>query len=130
MKKRAGFQETLKRLRDDWTSELKVAGFLFERVGKMQFQQLLRTLIAPHLNNSEWPKIAEDESTLLSEAMTDPSMILEVHDRAINFSITDDLGDEQSVHAVLCELSGYPNKKTPWALWQTPDLFANLLHLN
>ena len=128
MKKRAGFQETLKRLRDDWTSELKVAGFLFERVGKMQFQQLLRTLIAPHLNNSEWPKIAEDESTLLSEAMTDPSMILEVHDRAINFSITDDLGDEQSVHAVLCELSGYPNKKTPWALWQTPDLFANLLH--
>ena len=127
MKKNGDFQTRLSLLRDDWASELKVAGLAFERVGKFDFQRLLRTLTSPNLNDIEWPEIEED-GALIRDSIVDPSTIVEVFDRGMDFSTTDIMGDVQTVRAVQCELSGYPKKHTPWALWQTPDLFANLMH--
>ena len=127
MKKTGDFQTRLGLLRDDWASELKVAGLAFERVGKCDFQRLLRTLTSPNLNDIEWPEINE-HGALIRDSIVDPSTIIEVFDRGMDFSTTDIMGDVQKVRAVQCELSGYPKKHTPWALWQTPDLFANLMH--
>ena len=127
MKKTGNVQERLRYLRDDWASELKVAGFAFERVGKQEFQRLCRALTSPNLDDIEWPTVG-DHGELLRDAIVDPSTLVEVFDRAIHFSTTDKQGDVQQVRAIQCELSGYPKKNTPWALWQTPDLFANLLH--
>lgn len=127
MKKTGDFQTRLSLLRDDWASELKVAGLAFERVGKLDFQRLLRTLTSPNLNDIEWPEVVE-HGALIRDSIVDPSTIVEVFDRGMDFSTTDIMGDVQKVRAVQCELSGYPKKHTPWALWQTPDLFANLMH--
>ncbi len=127
MKKTGDFQTRLSLLRDDWASELKVDGLAFERLGKFDFQRLLRTLTSPNLNDIEWPEI-EETGVLIRDSIVDPSTTVEVFDRGMDFSTTDLMGDVQTVRAVQCELSGYPKKHTPWALWQTPDLFANLMH--
>ncbi len=127
MKKIGDFQARLNRLRDDWASELKVAGLAFERVGKVDFLRLIGTLTSPNLNDIEWPEVSETEA-LIRDSIIDPSTVIEIFDRGMDFSTTDILGDVQTVRAVQCELSGYPKKQTPWALWQTPDLFANLMH--
>ncbi len=127
MKKTADFQTRLKLLRDDWASELKVSGLAFERVDKLDFQRLVRTLTSPNLNDIEWPDIKET-GEFIRDSMVDPSTIVEISDREMDFSTTNIMGDVQKVRAIQCELSGYPKKHTPWALWQTPDLFANLMH--
>lgn len=125
---RAGdFQARLKHLRDDFSSELKVAGLAFERVDSDEFQRLLTALTSPNLDTIEWPKVTHQEE-LLAHAVISPSILVEIADRAMNFNTTNEEGEEHSVRVIQCELSDYPKKDTPWALWQTPDLFGNLLH--
>ncbi len=120
------YQTRLKHLRDDFSSELKVAGLAFEDVDRDEFQRLLKALTAPNLDDIEWPAVSH-ENELLREAIIDPSIMVEIADRTINFSTTNQDGEEHKVRVIQCELSGYPKKNTPWALWQTPDLFANLM---
>ena len=127
MKKTGDYQTRLSLLRDDFASELKVAGLAFERVGKVDFQRLLRTLTSPSLHDVEWPDV-NDFGALLSDSIVDASTVVEIFDRSIDFSTMNNQGDIETVRAIHCELAGYPKKDTPWALWQTPDLFANLLH--
>lgn len=121
------FQARLKPLRDDFSSELKVAGFSFERVDRDEFQRLLTALTSPNLDEIEWPKESHHEE-LLSHAVISPSILVEISDRAMNFNTTNKEAEEHSVRVIQCELSDYPKKDQPWALWQTPDLFGNLLH--
>ena len=125
--KQGDFQTRLKHLRDDFSSELKVAGLAFERVDKEEFQRLLTALTSPNLDEIEWPEPNPQEE-LLAQTVINPSILVELADRAMNFTTTNAQGDEHTVRVIQCELSGYPKKDTPWALWQTPDLFANLLH--
>lgn len=119
-------QTRLKHLRDDFSSELKVAGLAFERVDRDEFQRLLKALTAPNLDEIEWPAVSRDNE-LLRDTIINPSIMVEIADRAMNFSTTNQEGDEHKVRVIQCELSGYPKKESPWALWQTPDLFANLM---
>ena len=121
------FQTRLKHLRDDFSSELKVAGLAFERVNQEEFSRLLRALTSPNLDEIEWPEVGCPDE-LLAHRVIDPSILVEIGARSMNFSTTTQEGDEHQVHVIQCELSEYPKKDTPWALWQTPDLFANLLH--
>lgn len=127
MKKTPDCQSRLKYLREDFASELKVAGLLFERVGEDAFKCLLKSLTSPHLKEAVWPEVNEG-GALLRDTMIDPSLMVEIFDRRMNFSTTNAMGDVEKVRAIQCELLDYPKKNTPWALWQTPDLFANLLH--
>lgn len=120
-------QTRLKHLRDDFSSELKVAGFAFEHVDKDEFQRLLKALTAPNLDAIDWPNPSNEEE-LLGDVVIDPSIMVEIDDRAMNFNTSTAEGDEHKVRVIECELSGYPKKYEPWALWQTPDLFANLMH--
>lgn len=119
-------QTRLKHLRDDFSSELKVAGLAFERVDRDEFQRLLKALTAPNLDDIEWPAVSNDDA-LLRDTLINPSIMVEIGDRAMNFSTTNQEGDAHKVRVIQCELSGYPKKESPWALWQTPDLFANLM---
>lgn len=126
-KKTPDYQMRLKHLREDFASELKVAGLAYEYVDRDAFQRLLMAMTSPNLNDTEWPNGFGD-GELIRERVVDPSIVVEIFDRHMNFSTTNTLGDVHQVRAIQCELSGYPKKNTPWALWQTPDLFANLLH--
>jgi conjugal transfer ATP-binding protein TraC len=121
------FQTRLKHLRNDFSSELKVAGLAFELVDRDEFQRLVTALTSPNLEAIDWTAPTHFEE-LLADAVISPSLLVQIADRAMNFSTTNAQGDEHTVRVVQCELSGYPNKNTSWGLWQTPDLFANLLH--
>jgi len=119
-----GVEEQLKWLRDDFESELKVAGFSFARCEDDDFKALLAALISPNFNEYAWPAFDESPS-FIGEAIVNPSSVYEIGDESINLSIADEEGVLQRAKIVSCELSSYPKK--PFALWQTPDLFANLL---
>lgn len=114
----------LKGLRDDFESELKVAGFGFARCEKDDFKGLMRALISPDFNAYEWPTI-DDSSSFIGETIANPTTVYEIGDEAINCSVADSEGHLQQARIINCELTSYPKK--PFALWQTPDLFANLL---
>jgi conjugal transfer ATP-binding protein TraC len=119
-----GVEDHLKLLRDDFESELKVAGFGFARCEQDDFKALMRALISPNFNEYDWPAIDESPS-FIGETIANPTTVYEIGDEAINLSLSDDEGALQSTRIVNCELTSYPKK--PFALWQTPDLFANLL---
>ncbi len=108
----------------DFESELKVAGFGIRRCGEDEFKVLMRALISPDFNELSWPIINESDG-FIAEAIPCPSTVIEIGDEAIEVSITDSQAQTVRTRLVNCEVSHYPAK--PFALWQTPDLFANLL---
>ncbi|HAT2098257.1 TPA: type IV secretion system protein TraC [Legionella pneumophila] len=119
-----GVEGKLQALRDDFESELKVAGFSFMRCEAHDFKVLMRVLVSPNFNECAWPKI-DDSQPFISESIPIPTTVYEIGDESIDISIADDEGAIQHSRVVNCELTSFP--KAPFALWQTPDLFANLL---
>lgn len=114
----------LKLLRDDFASELKVAGFGARQCDAQEFKVLMRALVSPNFNEFSWGSV-DEENTLISDSIPNPTMVVEIGDEAMDVSIADEKGALQKTRIINCELTRYP--KTPFALWQTPDLFANLL---
>ncbi|HHI9467516.1 TPA: type IV secretion system protein TraC [Legionella anisa] len=119
-----GVEHQLKSLRDDFESELKVAGFGFACCDEADFKVLLRALVSPNFNELSWPMV-ESSSSFISESIPNPTTVYEIDDEVIDVSIADEEGMIQRSRIVNCEVTSFP--KTPFALWQTPDLFANLL---
>ena len=117
-------EEELLQLQADFESELKVSGFGFKRCEKEDFKRLMRALISPDFNELSWPK-PQETNELISDAIPNPTAIMSIGDEGMEASITSATGEVQQVSIINCELSSYPVK--PFALWQTPDLFANLL---
>ncbi len=117
-------KEQLHLLQADFESELKVAGFGYKRLEEDDFKVLMRALFSPDFNELSWPVINESQG-LISESIPNRSSKIEIGDECIQSSLVDLKGAIQQTRLVNCELSDYPVK--PFALWQTPDLFANLL---
>lgn len=120
-------QQTLNILRDDWESELKVAGFAHSRIDGDDFKTLLRSMVSPNLNTCSWPKTDGNEDEFISECIPNPTSVYEVHDRSIDISHADDESTLEAVRVVSCQISKWPVPEEKFGLWQTPDLFANLL---
>lgn len=129
-RRKANCQRTLNRLRQDWESELKVAGFGFYRVEQTEFKALLRTFVSPSLDDIAWPVI-DDEDGLIREAIPNPSSVYEIHNQSIDIAYLNAENKAQKTRVINCQISKWPNPKesedNKFALWQTPDLFANLL---
>lgn len=126
IKKQQGFQQKLLSLRDDWGSELKVAGFGHNNLLGDDFKTLLNTILSPDLDTFFWPKVENCEG-FVNESLANPTTVYDINDSNIDVSLYDSDSHYKTTRIVNCELleSGYP--KEPFALWQTPDLFANLL---
>lgn len=113
-------------LREDFASELKVAGFSFSPCEAYEFKVLMRALISPNFNEQSWPDVTDIEpEAFLNEGIANPSTVYAIEDSAINLSLLDKDGQMQKAKIVNCEITSFP--KSEFALWQTPDLFANLL---
>lgn len=119
-----GAEEALKALQEDFASELKVAGFRLSPCSENDFKTLTRALISPNFNELDWPSVA-DTPGFINESIPNPTTVYAIGDEAIDISLTDEKGEMQKTRVVNCEIASFP--KTPFALWQTPDLFANLL---
>lgn len=115
----------LQKIKNDFASELKVAGFCFAPICTEEFVVLLRTLITPNLNQIEWPVAEINPEIYLNEQMLNPASCYEIGDTAIDMSSSDDQGMPFKTRIINCGLSQI--SKAPFALWQTPDFFANLL---
>ena len=122
-----GAQKSLTLLRDDWESELKVAGFGFERLEKPDFLSLMRTLVSPKLDEIAWPEV-DISSKDMNEHVACDTSFYEVSDMNIDITTSNSMGESHTTRVINCEVSpnGWP--KVPFALWQTPDLFANLIN--
>jgi conjugal transfer ATP-binding protein TraC len=114
----------LKHLREEFESELKVMGFGFARIEATDFKVLMRALLSPNFNDTAWPDVPESKG-LIKEGMLNPSSVYEISDSRLEISLADEEGFLQKTRVVNCQISEYP--KDPFALWQTPDFFANLL---
>ena len=66
-----GVEDHLKLLRDDFESELKVAGFGFARCEGDDFKGLMRALISPDFNEYAWPAFDESPS-FIGEVIVNP----------------------------------------------------------
>lgn len=128
MRKTLECQSVLTRLREEWESELKVAGFAHARMGKRDVHTLLRTLVSPNLKATSWP-VCQDQAPqyLLRDVIPDPSSVYDIDDQHIDISGLDEEGSLYSTRVVNCELVDWPRPEQKFALWRTPDLFANLL---
>jgi conjugal transfer ATP-binding protein TraC len=125
IKRQEDYQARLKKIRDDFISELKVAGFLYAPLSADEFCTLVRALVSPDLNEISWPKVLKNKDAFLSEQMANPSSVFSIDDSGIDVSFTKDDASLSSTRVVNCALTGL--SKQPFALWQTPDFFANLL---
>jgi conjugal transfer ATP-binding protein TraC len=114
----------LKQIREDFESELKVTGFDFARMNAHDFKTLLRAWVSPNAHAIDWPDV-QSSTGFLSETIPNPTTAYEICESSIDISLTDDKGNPVHTRVVNCEISTFA--KEPFALWQTPDLFANLL---
>lgn len=129
-RRHAGNLQSLTRMREDWESELKAAGFGFYRMERLEFKSLMRTLVSPSQDEIAWPFIDTNEEGLVRDAIPSLSSVYEIHDKSIDISSHNSEHEEQKVRVVNCQISKWPDPKdqnNQFGLWQTPDLFANLL---
>lgn len=123
--KQVGGILALQTIRDEFESELKVAGFALRRLEKNEFIALLQTVVSPMPHDIHWPVVIDDPC-VIRESIARPGSVYKIDDEAIDISVLDEKGEAQTTRLLCCELSHY--SKEPFALWQAPDLFANLLH--
>ena len=116
--------QSLRLLRDDLESEFKAIGIQTARVDQEELQVILRTIVSPNLNSLAWPQIDNSNANNISDAIAHPASIYEVDDQNLAISLTDEEGLPINTKVVNCEIVGWSQS---FALWQTPDLFANIL---
>lgn len=126
LKKQQGYEKKLAVLRDDWASELKVAGFYHHNLLVNDFKAILNTILSPDLDAFFWPE-SDDSEGVISQHLANPTTVYEVDDSHIDITLKNADSETKSSRLVNCELlkNGFP--KEEFGLWQTPDLFANLL---
>jgi conjugal transfer ATP-binding protein TraC len=117
--------ESMVALRNNIESELIVAGISSARIQKDDFLTLLRWLLVPQLNQTQWPVIDVKADLPLSASIPTGNGLITINDLNLDIESVDIHGNPESARIVNCHIEKWP---TTLALWQTPDLFANLLH--
>ena len=126
MKKKPGYEKKLINLRDNWGSELKVAGLYHHNLKVLDFKVILGSILSPDLDAVFWPE-REDSDDVISQDIANPTTVYEVGDSTIDITLKNADSENKATRIVNCELlkNGFPRDE--FGLWQTPDLFANLL---
>ncbi len=114
----------LTNLRTNIESELNVAGLAHARLERNDFLVLMRTLLCPQLENMDWPEFHLDASSPLSHAIPSGNSLFSAHDLSVDCEGSDADGHPFKTRIINCHIEKWPDEL---ALWQTPDLFANLL---
>uniref|UniRef100_UPI00321FA79B TraC family protein n=1 Tax=Legionella sp. TaxID=459 RepID=UPI00321FA79B len=129
--KSSNSQIRLQHCREEWESELKVAGFAHARMDSYDFQILLRALVSPNLNATSWSAINDrkekEADAFIRDYIPHPSSVYSIQDNGIDVSSLDEEGIAHRTRLINCEVVEWPKPNNPFALWRTPDLFANLL---
>lgn len=124
MKKTVNAIELMCSLRNMMESELSVAGLTNIRIEKEVFSTVVRALIHPNLQALDWDRVDLDDRALLSDTIPTGNGVFKIHDLSIDIEDSDKEGKPYQTKIINCHIKRFPDK---FALWQTPDLFANLL---
>lgn len=119
-------KEALCELRGVIESELTVAGYHHVRLAQRDFVVLLKSLTSVNLNDLDWPEVDLQDGALSKQAVN-PNTTFEVNEDSVDISILDENGRLQKTRAVSLMVEKWPEK---FALWSTPDLFANIFTPN
>jgi len=111
-------------LRANIESEINVSGLAFERLSAPDFLVLMRTLVSPNLDAVIKPKINPEKNMPLSYAIPEGSSFIEIGHTGIDIESSDEEGNPANARLICTHINKWPEQ---FALWQTPDLFANIL---
>ena len=124
MKKNASAQSTMGLMREHVESELNVAGLGHARLQRADFITWMRTLVSPESGSVDWPVVVDDVDLPLSHAIPSGNCMMSVGDSSLDVETSDEHGVPHCTRVVSCQIERTPSQ---FALWQSPDLFANLL---
>lgn len=124
MQRKACSPPTMRDIRSNIESELRVAGLHFARCDTQDFAVLLRSLLSPNLDCIDWPQVTLSPDEPLSHAIPAPSTLLDIGNTHIDVESSGQEGATTQTRVVCTHISRWPEQ---FALWQTPDLFSNLL---
>lgn len=124
MKKNASAQSVMGLVRSHVESELKVAGLAHARIGRADFVTWMRTLVSPEVSSVDWPTVSDGDALPLSHAIPSGNSMMTIGDLNLDIDTSDINGVPERTRMVSCQIERWPDM---FALWQSPDLFANLL---
>ena len=105
-------------------SELNVAGMGHARMMRADFITWMRTLVSPEAGSVHWPTVLDDVELPLSHAIPSGNCMMSIGDLSVDMDTSDSAGEPERTRVVSCQIEKWPST---FALWQSPDLFANLL---
>lgn len=106
-------------------SELTVAGYHHARLKAQDFKTLLCALTSPNLDSIEWPVCEDGGEASFSRQMVRSNTTFTVNDDSVDIRTVDDEGYPHHTRVVSLMIEQWPEK---FALWSTPDLFANIFN--
>lgn len=112
-------------LRDDFGSELKASGFGFVSMNLHAMTVLVKSIVSFNREAISWPTFDSQSDASMTEEMVDSSTVFQIDDKGMDISVLTNGVDSVHTRIVNLEISKWPS--SGFALWQTPDLFANLL---
>jgi conjugal transfer ATP-binding protein TraC len=105
-------------------SELTVANLTHARLMRRDFITLMRALVSPDASSINWPQVDDDASCLMSHLIPSGNSMIRVDDLSLDIDISDQTGAPHTTRIINCQIEKMPEA---FALWQTPDFFANAL---
>lgn len=111
-------------LREEIESEIMVAGLHFVRLSSSEFIRLMKAILHPNPKASRFSDVYVDEEFPLSEALMSGNTLYEIDDTSVTAHLSDEDGETSKAKIINCQIERLPEQ---FALWQTPDFFANLL---
>jgi len=114
----------MRALRDDVSSELRVAGLHHAKIDQADFLMLMRSLISPS-DSLSWPDVHITQDASLSYSIPQGNGLFSVDELGIDIDTSDDQGVPHKHRVVSCHVEKWPEQ---FALWQSPDVFASLLN--
>ena len=111
-------------LREDVSSELRVSGLAHANLEQADFVVLMKSLVSPNASLN-WPeaRITQDES--LGYSIPVGNSLFAIDELGIDIDTSDKQGVPHKHRVVNCHIEKWPEQ---FALWQSPDVFASLLH--
>lgn len=126
VKKKPNAFTIMSSLQNAVSSELKVMGFSERHLNKKALAELIQATATPDLKNLFWPRVDEDElegDKKITDNCVKVGTVLSVHNDLIELDVPSETGSINKNILINCKIQKYPKE---FALWQGPDLFANL----
>jgi conjugal transfer ATP-binding protein TraC len=124
MKRTADAFDKMSVCRLEIESELSVAGLYYARLNQDDFLTWMKTIVCPNTQAMDWPNITNEPDSTMSQLIGSGNMVFHEQDLHVDIDSSDDDGTPILTRVINCQIEKWPEQL---ALWQTPDLFANLL---